>query len=121
MTTVGATWLEGLGEWAWPGQAASAPAVELGPAGWVPVLPRPLERPLARERRRALPRPLRLARLALLLAIAAATFLVSSGVLRHAPAPAIAAPMRVVPDLVAPLTSPASLLADELTHPDVAF
>ncbi|MGH2850961.1 MAG: alpha/beta hydrolase, partial [Solirubrobacteraceae bacterium] len=76
---------------------------------------------LERERRRALPRPLRLARLALLLAIAAATFVVSSGALRHAPAPAIEAALRVVPDLVAPLSSPASLLADELTHSDAAF
>jgi enterochelin esterase-like enzyme len=122
MTTVGATtWLEGLGEWAWPGSAAPTPAVELGPARWVPELPRPLERPLPRERPRTLPRPLRLARLALLFAIAVATFAVSSDALRRTPAPAPAASLRVVPTLVDPLASPASLLADELTHSAAAF
>jgi S-formylglutathione hydrolase FrmB len=122
MRTVGATtWLEGFGEWAWPGQTTPAPAVELGPAGWVPLLPRPLERPIAPPRRRTLARPLRLARLVLLIAVAAATYVVSSGALRHAPAPVTVPPVRVVPALDAPLASPASLLADEVTHSAPAF
>ncbi len=88
------TWLDGLGDWTWPG---SAPALELTPAAWVPVLPLPvaLPRPVAPARSRTLPRALRLARLAALLAIGAATFVLSSGI-HAAPSrcPARAAPAR---------------------------
>jgi len=35
------TWLEGTGDWAWPGQSGAA--VELLPPSWVPALPRHLE------------------------------------------------------------------------------
>src|SRR5579871_1722702 len=76
------TWLEGLGEWSWPG--AAVPAVELVPAAWVPSVPLAVPvpapslpaRPAARPR--PLPRPLRLARLVALVAIGGATFVISS-------------------------------------------
>jgi S-formylglutathione hydrolase FrmB len=85
-------WLEGFGEWSWP---SLRPAVELAPAAWVPAMPRiALEAPgvpagvvLPRRststRRATLPRPLRLARLVLLLAVAGATFFASRTVLAH--------------------------------------
>lgn len=78
------TWLDGFGEWSWPGLK---PAVELSPAAWVPALPRiaveapPASARVAPPRRGTLPRPLRLARLVLLLAVAGATFVVSRTVL----------------------------------------
>jgi len=87
------TWLDGLGEWSWPGSPARAPAVELVPAAWVPALPLRAPAPLPglsvrpRARRQTLPRPLRLARLALLLAVGGATFALSSGVVRFGAAP----------------------------------
>jgi S-formylglutathione hydrolase FrmB len=83
------TWLDGLGEWSWPGAASAV--VELAPATWVPTLPLraepagtvPLRQP---ARRQTLPRPLRLARLVLLVAVGATTFAISSGLLRRPPA-----------------------------------
>ena len=39
------TWLEGFGDWAWPGLG---PAVEVGPAPWVPALPVRIEPPVVR-------------------------------------------------------------------------
>src|ERR1700681_2255542 len=92
------TWLEGFGDWAWPGVR---PAVEIAPASWVPALPGRIEQPAVRlrvERRRTLPRPLRLARFALLLAVAGGTFVVSSGIARSGQ-PSVAtpaAPLRLV-------------------------
>jgi len=85
-------WLDGFGDWSWP---SWRPAVEHSPAAWVPAMPRvaleapgvaagvalPARRPVAR--RETLPRPLRLARLVLLLAAAAATFFASRTVLAH--------------------------------------
>lgn len=67
------TWLDGLGDWAWPGSAR--PAVDVVPAAWVPTLPLPAAPPRALPvRQRGLPRWLRLARLVVLLAIAAGAF-----------------------------------------------
>jgi S-formylglutathione hydrolase FrmB len=87
------TWLDGLGEWAWPGSPAAA--LELAPASWVPALPLRIAAPVlplpARARRRPLPRPLRLVRLVVLLAVGTGTFLLSGNVVRRgaeaAPAP----------------------------------
>ena len=82
------TWLDGFGEWSWPGLK---PAVELSPAAWVPALPRvALEAPAAPvravvARRSTLARPLRLARLVALLAVAGATVVVSRTVLARPP------------------------------------
>jgi S-formylglutathione hydrolase FrmB len=92
------TWLEGFGEWAWPGLK---PVVEVGPAPWVPALPLRIDPPavrLPRERPRTLPRPLRLARFAVLVAVAGATLALGSGLARSSaasvatitPAPALA-------------------------------
>lgn len=85
--------------------ACAKPAVELTPAAWVPAMPRiAVEGPalpalparVARPRAATLPRPLRLARLVLLLAVAGATFVVSRSVLArplpHAGAAAVTTP-----------------------------
>jgi S-formylglutathione hydrolase FrmB len=103
------TWLDGFGEWTWPGLK---PAVELTPASWVPALPR-IERPAipARilERPRSLPRPLRLARLVLLVAVAASTFVLSNELLRRRPQPAgvaVATTLRVESTLASPFAAP---------------
>ena len=82
------TWLEGFGEWAWPGLK---PGVEGGPAPGVPTLPQRIEPPavrLPRERSQTLPRPLRLARLVVLIAVAAATLVLGSGLARSHPSTA---------------------------------
>src|SRR5579862_7508953 len=85
----GGPWLEGLGDWAWPGRAAPAPAAPLLPAAWVPALPL-IDVPavpapaVVLPRRRRLPRALRLLRLVVLLLVAGATFLIGSGVWRPA-------------------------------------
>ena len=101
-------WLDGFGEWSWPGLK---PAVELTPASWVPALPLRVEAPaipvglrVARPRPRPLPRALRLARLVVLLAVAAATFALSS----HLLAPAAVGPAATVGPLrfAQTLTSP---------------
>ena len=80
-TSTRTTWLDGLGEWAWPG---ARPALELTPAAWVPALPLPRHPASARGARARLAarsrEPLRLARLAVLLAIGAGTFVLSSGI-----------------------------------------
>ncbi len=80
------TWLDGLGEWSWPGPPAAA--VELAPAAWVPAVPLHIEAPLVRSprERRRLPRRLRLARLVALLAVGGATVAVSSEIAVRAPA-----------------------------------
>jgi len=81
-----AEWLDGFGEWSWPGLK---PAVEVAPAAWVPAVPRlsvsvpAIPGRVAVPRRSTLPRPLRLARLVLLVAVAGATVLVSRNVLAH--------------------------------------
>jgi S-formylglutathione hydrolase FrmB len=76
------TWLDGLGDWSWPG--GPHPAVEAAPATWVPRLPLPAApAPLVPARRRALPRRLRLARLVALLAIAAGAFGAGTLVWQH--------------------------------------
>src|SRR5580658_9265944 len=94
MTARSGTWLDGLGEWAWPGTAR--PAVEVAPASWVPALPLPVALPRALPvRRRRLPRWLRFARLLALLALAAGAFEAGTLLWRH-PAVAIgAAPARL--------------------------
>jgi S-formylglutathione hydrolase FrmB len=109
------TWLDGLGDWSWPG--AAAPAVDLAPAAWVPALPAAPSAPPAASlpvplpapaRRAPLPRPLRLARLVLLLAVGGATFAISSGVLRARPghAPVAGRPIRIAPRLDRPIALP---------------
>ncbi len=50
------TWLEGLGDWAWPGEARAA-AVELQPPPWVPTLPRGFELAVAAPTAPAPPLP----------------------------------------------------------------
>jgi S-formylglutathione hydrolase FrmB len=100
------TWLEGFGEWAWPG--LKPVVVEGGPAPWVPTLPRRIEPPavrLPRERPRTLPRALRLARLAVLVAVAGATLALASGLARSAHASVATIP-----------TAPALAFAS-ITHP----
>jgi enterochelin esterase-like enzyme len=99
------TWLEGFGEWAWPGLK---PVVEVGPAPWVPTLPQRIEPPavrLRRERSQTLPRPLRLARLAVLIAVAAATLVLGSGLARSHPSAAT------------PTLAPAQLAFGSITQP----
>ena len=82
MTVMASTWLDGFGDWAWPG--GPNPAVEVGPAAWVPSTPlmaveaAPLHPRVAAPRASTLPRPLRVARLVLLLAVAGATFALSN-------------------------------------------
>ncbi len=114
-----ATWLDGLGDWAWPG--SSAPAVEAVPAAWVPVRPLPAPRAVAAPARpHALPRPLRLARLVALLAIGAGTYLLGSGALAR-PAVVSAPPaVRIEPALMTPFPN-ATALAAEIAHPGEAL
>jgi enterochelin esterase-like enzyme len=85
MTSMAAEWLDGFGEWSWPGLK---PAVEAAPAAWVPAAPRlavsvPSLPARVAPRRSTLPRPLRLARLVLLVAVAGGTVLISRTVLAH--------------------------------------
>jgi S-formylglutathione hydrolase FrmB len=111
MSAIGApTWLEGFGDWAWPGLK---PAVEIGPAPWVPALPRrieppavrlPLARPLPLGQRRTLPRSLRLARLAVLIAVGAGTLAFGSG-LAGSPH-AIVSTTVAAPLTLSPITDP---------------
>jgi enterochelin esterase-like enzyme len=112
-------WLDGFGEWSWP---ALRPAVELAPAAWVPAMPRVavdapgLPARVALPRRSTLPRPLRLARLVLLLAVAGATFFVSRTVLAH-PLPRVAAavaPPRFAADLRDPFAQRQTAVAGAL-------
>jgi S-formylglutathione hydrolase FrmB len=108
------TWLDGLGEWSWPG--VRTPAVEIVPATWVPAIPVPVPAPVgppavARPgaHRRTLPRPVRVARLVLLLAIGATTFVLSRGIARPGVAPSTAggaAALRLVWPLEVPFTPP---------------
>ena len=117
------TWLEGFGDWAWPGMR---PAVEIAPAAWVPALPGRSEQPAVRlrvERRRTLPRPLRLARFALLLAVAGGTFVISSGIARSGQ-PGVAtpaAPLRLVVSVTDPFASPSALAARSASHATAAL
>src|ERR1700690_1321273 len=112
------SWLGGSPDWAWPGRK---PAVAVGPASWTPVLPARIELPAARvlrrPRPRTLPRPLRLARLALLLAVAAATFVLSSGLAHSGPPPfAATAPVRLDAALISPFAPAANLLTDTVAN-----
>ena len=111
------TWLEGFGECAWPGLKA---AVEVAPAAWVPTLPLAIEAPAVRlpasRHRRALPRPLRLARFAALVAVAGTTFVLSSGVaLPHRATGAAPAPAGFAASLTSPFSN-----ADS-SHPSIAL
>src|SRR5579862_2996850 len=114
MVVMATTWLDGLGDWTWPG---SAPAIELTPAAWVPALPLPvvLPRAPAPARARTLPRALRLARLVALLAIGAATFVLSSGIARSGTVSATGAGGRIAPALIAPFAG-AATLEDAISH-----
>jgi enterochelin esterase-like enzyme len=109
------TWLEGFGDWAWPGVK---PAVEMAPASWVPALPR-IEPPAVRlrvERSRTLPRPLRLARFAMLVAVAGGTFVFSSGIARsgRASVATTAAPLRLVASITNPFAPPGAAASARL-------
>lgn len=102
------TWLEGFGEWAWPG--LKPVVAEVGPAPWIPTLPRRIEPPvirLPRERSRRLPRALRLARLAVLVAVAGTTLALGSGLARSSPA-------RVATITTAPVPA---ISFSSITHP----
>jgi S-formylglutathione hydrolase FrmB len=103
------TWLEGFGEWAWPG--LKPVAVEVGPAPWVPVLPLRIEPPAVRaprERPRTLPRPLRLARFAVLVAVAGTTLALGTGLTRSSDASVAA---------IGTTTAPPRLAFSSITHP----
>ncbi len=69
------TWLEGAGDWTWPGQGGAA-VVELLPPPWVPAFPRRVEsavaEPLARGRRSGAARRLLISVLLLSLAAVSA-------------------------------------------------
>jgi enterochelin esterase-like enzyme len=69
------TWLEGAGDWTWPGQGGAA--AELLPPPWVPAFPRRVEsavaEPLARGRRSGIGRRLLIGVLLLSLAVVSAT------------------------------------------------
>jgi S-formylglutathione hydrolase FrmB len=114
----GTTWLDSLGEWAWPG--AAAPALEIAPAAWVPVAPAPLAPPLAppAAARRGLPRSLRLLRLLVLLAVAAGAFEVGTIVWQgraRVPAPRVARAAFAVRGLDPFATAPPATIADVRT------
>jgi len=132
MASIGSSsWLEGTPEWAWPGRR---PAVELTPAAWVPVLPAlsagielaPLPRVAARvavprvaarPRTRSLPRPLRLARLALLIAVAVATFVITTRLAHSRPASVEGfASVRFDDALSSPFAPAATVDADTTAH-----
>ena len=104
-------WLDGLGEWTWPGMT---PAVELAPAPWVPVLPRrraaPLARPTAPSRARPA-RPLRLARFAVLLVVAVAAFLAAGSLTRAGAPVAVAGPFAPFASTSAVASTDGTLLA----------
>jgi S-formylglutathione hydrolase FrmB len=107
------TWLDGLGDWAWPGLK---PAAEIAPASWVPTLPLRIEVPAVAvrvaRRRSTLPRALRLARLALLLAVAGATFVLSSGlVFAGRESLAAPAPVSFAATLTTPFAPPSTIAA----------
>jgi S-formylglutathione hydrolase FrmB len=116
------SWLDGTPEWAWPGRR---PAVELTPAAWVPTLPAhvelpPLPRVIAPRvvaRPRTLPRPLRLARLALLIAVAVATFVITTRLADSRPAAAEGfASVRFDDALTNPFAGAATVGADAAAH-----
>jgi S-formylglutathione hydrolase FrmB len=125
------SWLDGTPEWAWPGRR---PAVELAPAAWVPALPTlsalpalstlpalpelpALPRAAARPRTRTLPRPLRLARLALLIAVAVATFVITTRLAHSRPAAAEGfASIRFDDVLTNPFAGAATVDADATAH-----
>jgi S-formylglutathione hydrolase FrmB len=115
------TWLDGFGDWAWPGLR---PAAELAPAAWVPALPQRIEPPVARlraERSRGLPRALRLARLALLIAVAGGTFVLTSGLTRSGqPTIATTQPLPLVVSLTNPFAPPSALAAQSARHATAA-
>jgi enterochelin esterase-like enzyme len=118
-----AEWLEGFGEWSWPGLK---PAVELAPAAWVPAMPAlasPAIPARVGPRRETLPRPLRLARLVLLVAVAGATVLVSRTVLAHpvARAAVAVAPPRFGAGLLDRFARRQNALTAQLPHPAVAL
>src|ERR1700737_2721336 len=95
------TWLDGFGDWAWPGLR---PAAELAPAAR-----------LRAERPRGLPRPLRLARLALLVAVAGGTFVVSNGLARSGqPFVTTPQPLRLAGSLTNPFAVPSAPAAGSL-------
>src|SRR5438105_1365082 len=95
-------WLEGLGDWTWPGRGAPE---EVLPPAWVPTVPPPLEYALAAEaparsvRRRSGARPARVLLAGLIsavLAVCSALTLKDSPALEQilgvrAPSPAVAA------------------------------
>jgi enterochelin esterase-like enzyme len=125
-----ASWLDGTPEWAWPGRKPALAVAEPAPAAWVPSLPamaalpvrveRPVSARVARPRPQALPRPLRLARLALLIAVAGGTFALSSGVLAHPARAGVAdvARERFDATLASPFATPAApaSTAEAVTH-----
>ncbi|HLW95620.1 MAG TPA: alpha/beta hydrolase-fold protein [Solirubrobacteraceae bacterium] len=114
------TWLDGFGDWAWPG--GPNPAVDVGPATWVPSTPlmaveaAPLHPRVAAPRVSTLPRPLRLARLVLLLAVAGATFALSNRFIfsRTVPAShAVTTPLLLPAVLTNPFSTAPALPAHE--------
>jgi enterochelin esterase-like enzyme len=119
IATGASPWLDGLGDWSWPG--LSRAVAELAPAPWVPALPRLREVPAVRVpvRRIAGTRPRRrvqIARVGLVTIAAATSFTVGSAFAPHAgPAPqALTAPAAAVPIAsVSPFAGVAATLAAE--------
>jgi enterochelin esterase-like enzyme len=111
-------WLDGLGDWSWPG--LSRAAAELAPAPWVPAFPRSREVPAVRRpvRRIARSRPRRrvqVARLGLVTLAAATSFTVGSAFAPHsAPATRTSATPAALPIAsVSPFAGIAATLAAE--------
>ena len=114
---------DGASEPGWTGSETgpgpeAAPALELAPAAWVPALPLPARRARAARGARAATHAAAarcaLARLVALLAIGAATFVLSSGIAHSGASAACAppAPLRLAPALIEPVRRAAATLAD---------
>jgi enterochelin esterase-like enzyme len=121
IATASSPWLDGLGDWSWPGLSRSAG--ELAPAPWIPAFPRAREVPavrapvqrIARTRAR---RRVQVARLGALTLAAATSFTVGTAFAPHAAphtqgATAAPAPSSILS--VSPFAGAAATLAAEVS------
>lgn len=121
IATAASPWLDGLGDWSWPG--VSRAAGELAPAPWIPALPRAREVPAARAPVRRIARVrtrrrVHVARLGLLTLAAAASFTVGTAFAPHAPFHSLAVAAAPAPPSilsVSPLAGAAATLAAEVS------